>query len=79
MDNKFFEKICNSEHCAIKHKNNGTKTEESVNQPRDSLSKFKKQLFDKILKEDVCAGDFSGFVPENSIKKEKEEGEATSC
>lgn len=38
-------------------------------------------LFEKILKEDVCASDFSGFTPENVIdlKKKEEEGEAQVC
>lgn len=74
MNDEIFRNIYRADD---KHKYNGAKTEESVSRPRDSLSKNKK-LFDKIL-EDVCAGDFSGFVPENTLEKKKEDGEAASC
>ena len=45
------------------------------------LTENKIALFEEILKEDVCASDFSGFTPENVIdlKKKEEEGEAQVC
>lgn len=47
----------------------------------DTVLENKKALFDKIL-EDVCAGDFSGFVPEHMLgdkKKKEDDGNSSVC
>ncbi len=46
------------------------------------LESDEKVLFDKILEEDVCAGDFSGFAPEHmlgDIQKKEDDGNSSSC
>lgn len=47
---------------------------ENTHSSEDKSSKT--VLFEALLKEDCCASDFAGFVPENAgdLKKKEEEG-----
>lgn len=50
--------------------------ESILSEAEDRLPDTQKAFFESLLKEDVCAGDFLGFVPENvtDLKKKEEEG-----
>jgi hypothetical protein len=54
---------------------------ESVLPESKEISDVKQAFFESLLKEDVCAGDFSGFVPENAtdLKKKEEDGDSAVC
>jgi hypothetical protein len=54
---------------------------ESVLPESKEISDVKQAFFESLLKEDVCAGDFSGFVPENvtDLKKKEEDGDSAVC
>ena len=54
---------------------------ESILPESKDVSDAKQDFFESLLKEDVCAGDFSGFVPENvtDLKKKEEDGDSAVC
>lgn len=54
---------------------------ESILSESKDTSDTKKTFFESLLKEDVCSGDFSGFVPENVIdlKKKEDDGNSAVC
>ncbi len=54
---------------------------ESILPESKDVSDAKQDFFESLLKEDVCAGDFSGFIPENvtDLKKKEDDGNSAVC